>query len=313
MLRMRTGPPGLRTCAAILAAALVTGMAVSASAQAPARDPAAALKEINTWFAGQLKQAQDQKTAPDRNVLMAERLKRAKEAVAGMDPAKTDPAKCLDLAQLYQMAQMPKEMAAAASRFADTASDPEQKFQAQQLMVVGSAQTDDAAGIVRAVDAMKPTTPRQSYILAQYAAGPSDTVAEKLGAPAALEMLQKAEKRVDWEALKKYDAEQAAKNTGPNARAMSLHDAALASLAGARADILQSAGKKDEARAVLEQAVKQLGPDNRMAQSLESKLRLARLPGSMAPELKVDRKIGDFTSLAALRGKVVLLDFTAHW
>ena len=57
--------------------------------------------------------------------------------------------------------------------------------------------------------------------------------------------------------------------------------------------------------------IKNLGEGNPYARSMVRQMKLAKLPGSAAPELAVDNHYGEFSSLASMRGKVVLLDFTA--
>src|SRR5438309_309408 len=94
------------------------------------KDPEAALKGVNTWYSEQIKQAQADKKTPDYNGLMKERTAKAKAAVEGIDISMAEPAKCFAWAQLYQAAQMPKEMQAAAQRFVDSNPEPAAKFRA---------------------------------------------------------------------------------------------------------------------------------------------------------------------------------------
>jgi thiol-disulfide isomerase/thioredoxin len=50
-------------------------------------------------------------------------------------------------------------------------------------------------------------------------------------------------------------------------------------------------------------------PSHRIDQFLNMQLAI----GKSAPEIQADRSIGNFAGLASLRGKVVVLDFMAHW
>jgi hypothetical protein len=280
--------------------ALLAASALLARAASPT-DPTTALREINAWYADQQKKAQESKKQIDYQALMNERKAKAKAAVEGLDPAKTEPARCYDLALLYSMAEMPKEMVAAAQRFAASGPEPRKKFAAQQLMLYGYQTLGDAEGIVKALDEMVPPDAQTAAVTAaMIAGGYAQTVAEKMGATAALDLIRKAESRVPFNNLKTNEEKQIA-------------EYAVANIASGRADILSKAGRKDEALAVLEKGMKQFAPDSRWRKSLESKIKLAKLPGSPAPPLKSERSYGDFKGLEALRGKVVMLDFTAHW
>ncbi|MEP6755810.1 MAG: TlpA disulfide reductase family protein, partial [Chthonomonadales bacterium] len=87
----------------------------------------------------------------------------------------------------------------------------------------------------------------------------------------------------------------------------------IASIAMGRSALLEKDGKKSEAEAVKLDAIKKLGEGNTYARSMVSQMKLAKLPGSVAPELTVDHHYGEYSSLASMRGKVVVLDFTADW
>jgi len=285
---------------ALSAAVIAISMALVGRAQAPP-DPESALKEISTWYADQVKQARDKKTQIDFTKLLAERRAKAEAALKDVDPAKAEPAKCLALAQLYQIVEKEKEALAAAERFLTSNPEATPKYTAQQIVLAGYQTQGDADGLIRVLDQMKPPAPQLSAFLAssvarQYAV----TVAEKKGLQAGLDLLKRMEARVPFDQLKTPQE----KNIGSSA---------IASIAMGRSSLYEKAGKTAEAKAALEEAVKQLGAGNVYARQIESKLKLASIPGSPAPELKFDRHYGDFKDLASLKGKVVVLDFTAHW
>jgi peroxiredoxin len=125
-------------------------------------------------------------------------------------------------------------------------------------------------------------------------------VARKLGTQAGLDLLAKAEALVPFDQL-------TAGTDKANA------DQARASLAAGRADLLSGAGKHAEALAALKSARRKLPDGGPAARQIDTKLKQAALVGSVAPPLARERGYGDFAGLESLRGKVVLLDFTAHW
>ena len=285
-----------RTCALLMVAAMTLSTAVLA-----ADDPAAALKAVNDWYAAQLQKARDDKKVPDYRGLMAERTTKAREAAAKMDIAATEPAQCLALAQLYQVANMPKEAGVAASRYLTTNPEGRNRFAAQQIVLTACQANRDAEGICRILGEMKAPDNRTAANLAASAAQTyADTVAAKLGHQAALDLIAKLEAQVPFDKMTDARDKAAAEN-------------AIVQIALGRYDILKAKGDDAAALKALEDGVAKLGPDNRMARQLVGKINQSKLIGSPAPEIKKERGYGQFDSLAALRGKVVVLDFGAHW
>ena len=90
-------------------------------------------------------------------------------------------------------------------------------------------------------------------------------------------------------------------------------EAATYRLATSRAEILTGDGKTDEAIAALQGAKNRLPAGSRYIRPIEAQLVAAKLVGAPAPAIVRERGYGDFPGLAACKGKVVLLDFMAHW
>lgn len=291
---------------------LVASLAFAAKAP-PDKDPVALLKEINTWYSDQIKQARESKQQVNFQDIFKQRTEKAKAAVEGVDLAKEPAAKCLAWAELYQSAQMQKDMLAAATRF--VASNPEEKlkYQGQQMMLQGYASTEDADGIIKILSEIKaPDMRSAATLVSQVANNYAQTVSSKRGAKTALEMLSRLEAGVSIDELKKEDEKQKAA-AKPGARTFAFADYYVYAVANGKAEILDEAGKKDEALSLLTSAKEKLPADSPYVKPIESKLKLAKLPGSPAPELVQERGYGGFSSLASLKGKVVVLDFTAHW
>jgi len=290
------GKPAL----ALAALALLLSSACRLAA-APGGDPEAALKAINEWYSAQIRQAQDEKKTPDFRALVAERVAKAKAALEGVDIGGTEPAKCFALAQLYQIAGMTKEAGAAADRFLTSNPDARMKYSAQSLVLSGKQASGDAEGIVKLLDEMKPPDNRgAAYLAATTAATYSETVAAKLGPQAALDLIARVEGRVPFDQMTGQQDKQAA-------------EMAIVRIAIARSDLLQAKGDDAGALAALEAGKKRLSADSRVLRQIDSKIKQAALIGQPAPELKKDRQYGEFASLASLKGRVVVLDFGAHW
>jgi hypothetical protein len=282
---------------------------------APGRttNPETSLSEINAWYSDQLKKARDAKVQVDFAGLQKERTAKAKAAVAGVDVSKKPAAECLAWAQIYQAAQMQKEMLVAAARFVASNPDNKLKFQGQQIMLQGYQSTEDADGLIRVLSVIKAPDVRQSAMLAAQAANNyGETISSKRGAKTALDLISKLESGISVDELRKED-ETTRSQAKPGTRAFSLADYLTYALANGRSEILEGAGKKGEALSILATARQKLSTDSPYAKSIDGKLKLAKLPGSPAPELVQERGYGGFSSLANLKGKVVILDFTAHW
>lgn len=94
-----------------------------------------------------------------------------------------------------------------------------------------------------------------------------------------------------------------------------------ASLHCLKLDLMLQEGKKDEAIQGLKALRKKMeaypNSKNAMGQPptalIDSLLKKAEMADAPAPEITIDAKIGNFPGLKAWRGKVVIVDFFAHW
>ncbi|MFI5387033.1 MAG: peroxiredoxin family protein, partial [Fimbriimonadales bacterium] len=78
-----------------------------------------------------------------------------------------------------------------------------------------------------------------------------------------------------------------------------------------RIDILREAGQTQKAIAAIDEALP-TAPERLKVQLTTTRNQLT-LVGLPAPAIKFEKTHGAFTGLAALKGKVVVLDFFAHW
>ena len=180
------------------------------------------------------------------------------------------------------------------------------------MILSGMQQARDAEGILKLLSEIKPPSPSAVASLASMAAGSyARVIAQKLGPKAALELIDRMEAAVPFDELKKGEA--AAPPPPAGRVAFSQVEGTIYSIAMGRHDLLESDGKPEQALKALEDALSKLPEGSRYRSPIQSKLRLAKLPGSIAPELKQERGYGGFTSLESMRGKVVIVDFTAHW
>jgi thiol-disulfide isomerase/thioredoxin len=123
------------------------------------------------------------------------------------------------------------------------------------------------------------------------------------GAEKALAALEGAVGAVDLEAMARSD-DQIAVRQAPMLAFQ---------LARTRAELQMDAGRREEGLATMEAFIRTLDPSVPQHRQATSALAQMKLPGTAAPALNATHRYGNFSSLEELRGKVVLLDFFAHW
>lgn len=265
-------------------------------------DPEAELTALQARVTALIQESRDKKVPLDTKALIKERLERAKEDTKGIDPATVAPAKGLAWAQLFSIAQEPEKMRQAAERFLTSNPAPGPKLDAQIMILNGDVQAKDADAVLKLLKEMKPTSPQTAVRVASITAGSGvmSLITEKKGAAEALALLTQAESQVPFDQFK-TDLELKSK------------DLVIYTLTNARAEIFTKEGKTAEQIQTLEAGVKKLSPGSQYASALSSKINFVKVVGAPAPPLKRERGYGEFTSLEAYKGKVVVLDFMAHW
>jgi thiol-disulfide isomerase/thioredoxin len=263
-------------------------------------DPAKSYQEIVQWRTQQIKDAQDAKKTVDYRAVAKETTIRAKAAIEGVDAAKVDPAKGFDWARLFQLAQQPANVVAATDRFLSTNPIAPVKFTAQMMEVSAYAQQDDGAGLARVLNAIAPPDKLAAAEVATAAGNFASTIAEKAGAQTALDLLKKVEVQTPWT---EYSTPQEKKTA----------ESAAFGIASGRAEVLTAKGRQAEALEALDEGKKHLPSGSPYIRALDMQITAAKLPGTPAPTIVRERGYGDFPGLAACKGKVVLIDFMAHW
>ncbi|MBX3119444.1 MAG: TlpA family protein disulfide reductase [Fimbriimonadaceae bacterium] len=268
---------------------------------AQSQDPAQILKQIQEEYAAKVKEARDAGKAINTAELFADRKAKAQAAVKDVDPMHVEPAQGYAWAQLFQMAGEDHNACMAAERFLTSGPTSAAKYAAQQLMLSSCNNLGEAENVLNLLLAMKPESYPQKQSLALGAINLySDTVNGKLGLEKALRVFDRADELLD--------------NMEPETdqQKQSLESYKAASATG-RAELLYSADKKKEANAVLDRAIAKATPKSAGERNLKSAKTRMNLIGATAPTLDFERGYGTFSSLANLKGKVVIIDFFAHW
>ncbi|HQU18144.1 MAG TPA: TlpA disulfide reductase family protein [Fimbriimonadaceae bacterium] len=264
-------------------------------------NPAEVLKAINEYRASTIAKARESGTQLDLAAMNAEVLSRAKTAVEGVKIESIDAAEGYAWAQLFQLAEMPKMACDAAAKYLTTNPSSTQRYSAQFLMINSCNSLGEAHMVAELLTQMTPPNASAAASLASSTAYMfADTIHEKLGIAAALKALDDVEKLIPFATMTSENDQR-------------LADSARVGLTNSRAELLLAAGKKQEALASIDKTLALMKPENASVRTLTGlKTRIA-LVGSAAPALTFEKGYGEFAGLESLKGKVVLIDFFAHW
>ncbi len=264
-------------------------------------NPSESLKSINEYRTNKLKEAREAKTPVDFNALTAEVKSRAKVALKGVKVADVEAKDGLAWAQLASMAEEHKLACDFSMKFLKSSPSADERFTAQMLMMSSCNELGEADMLLMTLPTVKPTSKDTAYSLVQQTAYYfSETIANKMGAAEAVEAIDKAETTLNYAEFT-TDAEKK--------RA----EAIRYTVADAKASIWMDAGKKENALKVISTAISTLDPASPTIARLNAKKAQIDLLDAPAPTLSVERGYGAFTGLSNLKGKVVLIDFFAHW
>lgn len=297
-----------------LSALLLLSLALpSARLLGAADNPRAALEEIKKLRLEGLNAARATGKISNPTSFLSNATARARSAVAGVDPAKVEAADASAWQELFSMAGDYRGARAATQRWLASAQG-EEKFQAQMNLLNTDARLKDYRAMRQTFLEAQPTDATGRLRLALLANTFAVNILTNEGPAAALQVLKAGERALQGAAFTEVRQKDQAKW-------------ATEGLAESRKAIEENPGK--EADALLKARRAQLpslataaaagGATNSStaervaAARAERDARLAKLNGTAAPAIKAARTLGDFQGLPSLQGKVVLLDFFAHW
>jgi len=290
---------------------------------------------IQTMTTTEFAAAHDAKRDPDFPGIEAKMKAAAENAIKGLDPAKIDLKDAYDWAQLFRFAGRNKDVCDILHRFLATNPPADQKFNAEMLMMTSCNALGEADMLMSELKEVHPTDFAGGVNLVNQTAYMfADTIARhktRWDAIKTIDAVEKAIPNQDNQAVAKTMLENDKKRhqDNPNlpantksdeellkqfaATAQLQTDSAHFTLIQKKAELLNADGHKAEAVAALDDFVKTLAPDSALLKRVPLVKTQITLPGSVAPALAVERSYGNFPGLDALKGKVVVLDFFAHW
>ncbi len=324
----------------LLTAFAVLAVVGSAFAQ-QATDPIAAVKELRELRTKLFTEASAGGGQIDLNSISAKVKARADEMIKGIDLDKIEAKDAYGWAQLYSAAGKFTEACDLAKKFLTTSPEPTQRYQAQSLMMQACNSLGEAGELQAILKDVRVPTPTLSSSLASVTVYTYvDTIVSKLGLDAGMATLDDVEKNLVYEAPADYakrmlaiqkqratSGNAAATITDPNAKAKTDEERLkeLEIQAGQaqtstkflfvdkRSELLAHAGQKDKAIDTLKTFIATLPEANPVRKSANGALTRMTLEGSPAPAIASERAYGTFAGLESLKGKVVLVDFFAHW
>lgn len=276
----------------VLVALAVTAIAVT-------QGPADVLKQITEFRTAKMKEGI--RSQEQFDALQAEVKKMALAALNGVDLKKVDAKDALAWAQVASMAGEHKTTCDLCQTYLKSNPSSADKFTAQMLMLSSCNALGEADMLIMMVPAVNPDSKERALSLATSTAFTfADTVKDKEGVDTALKLIEAVEAKIP---VDQFTTDQ------EKARLAS----ARYNIVDAKATMLLDAGRKDAALATLDAGVKLFPEGDANGKRLTTKRNQITIINSVAPVLAVEKTIGSFPGLEGLKGKVVLVDFFAHW
>jgi thiol-disulfide isomerase/thioredoxin len=313
---------------ALCFAALISACAF---AQTPAKD---ALKAITEHRMKVLTEAR-QSGKPVNIAVLNEGVKaKAEELIRGVEVSKVAPGDSYDWAQVFGMAGKHKEVCDLCTKFLTTNPSAEVRFSVQMLMMNSCNALGEGDMLIMTLHDIRPANAIMGRNLASYTARDyADTIAKTKGLDEALKSLDQVLAKMPSDdhkanAQRMLDAAKVREASNPPATApkpdadrlaqfeltsRSTEAASKYSVIDKKADLLKAAGRGSEARALLKSFAASLDPSLPIARTVNANLKQMEMVGMPAPVLNVERGYGEFKGLESLKGKVVIIDFFAHW
>ena len=270
-------------------------LSVAVAAAAASANPAATLRELQ-----QERTQRTREATPDYKRIDADIAAKAAAAVSGVDPSTVELAQARSLAGLFTLAEQHDKARTLLKRLLATTLSDDARLQAEMDYMMACVRLNDGEEVYRTLKAMR-IEPSFAANLGSFFGGTyHHYVFNARGAKGCLEIIDRIEPLIP---------------DGPfaNDEARKSNGWARRQIAAAKALYLSESGRRDEAVAVLDRALETLDHDIFRREGLRGDRQRYLLLGLPAPQIAVDRTHGAFAGVEAYRGKVLILEFTAHW
>jgi thiol-disulfide isomerase/thioredoxin len=279
-----------------LAAIFVCTFTIAAVA---AEKPQTTLNAITKLRVDRLAEAKAANKRPDFAAISAEATAKAKAGVKDVDPASVELAEAQPWYDLFVAAQDYNGARTVAQRWWEKAMG-EEKFNAQLALMSADYRLKDMRSLAQTLGEIKPPNAAGAIRLASLANGYVLSALTQADKETAMKVLSAGEAAVPKQDFSDDNQRALAKRVGEQ-------------LAKTRKVIEENPGKEAE---VLEKD-RRSALANASAAAAEAKeardAKLIKLTGTDATDFKPRNVLGEFKGLEDLKGKVVMLDFFAHW
>lgn len=243
--------------------------------------------------------AERAKERPNFREMNARIAAKARELIKDVNPESTPVDGALDYATVFLSAGNPAGAQRLAARVLESKPNQSRRNQAHFVLVDVFSSSFNLREIFNNLNPVRPTNKAEAVELAQAVGGLGEYLVPTNDAVLVQDLIFRSGTFL----RSSYFNGEAEQTELANLRA---------GLLSARIGVLRSVGQDKRALAILNQSLATV-PEGFVRRGLLSTKTQLELIGSEAPSLNMDRKYGEFTSLADMKGKVVLLDFFAHW
>lgn len=282
------------------------GAALLASFAFAAGDPDEVLSAITRYRQNAAAEAQKSGKPANAADINAKVKQMAIDAIKDVDPATVEPGKAYSWARLFAQADKYEDIHALCERFQTTNPTEQLSYSAHYLCLQAFDRLKAYDDAVETMAAMPLPDDTSAYSVAMMAANTfAPAISKSQGPAAANRMLDGIEKRLP----EKAESE----------KTQQYIDTARAYIIIARAKIVSEEKGADAALAYLtdkSNATENAGVKGVLAsniRSMKADVTMKALLHNPVPAFETGRVVGAFKGLPALRGKVVILDFFAHW
>lgn len=269
-------------------------------------DPDAALAAINKYRTDALAQAQEAKKQVNFQEVTANIKEMALEAIKDLDIGKVEPSKAYSWAQLFVHAQKFEEVHHLCMTFQTTNPSEQDSYNAHFLCLQAFNVLKAYGEGAKTISTIPLPNADGAVTVAMYASQIfAPGVAKEQGYDAAKTMLDGLDARISLK--------------GDDEEGQQRLDTAHAYITMAQANLLKDKQGVSDAIEYLKTKTTETTSEaiSKMyagtIRSMNAELTREKLKGNTAPAIEFTKEIGGFAGLEAWKGKVVIVDFFAHW
>lgn len=283
----------------LLTIALIGGLGLSHLLLAGQIDPVARANALEAERQQRIMDAIKGGSSEDLSSIDDDVAAKAKREIARVDPGTVEPSQAFGWAKLFHVARAYQGERRLLERYLGT--NPRDRFAAQLALLMTCVELKDGRGLAENLAKVGPESDPDKWTLASLLGGTYHyTIRDGIGPKATIDAIDRVAAMIP---RAPYASDEARKSCGWARR----------QLADAKALYLVESGDVATAIALLDEAIRTLDKDVYRVAELNDVKKRYEMIGKAAPPLPANRSHGQYVDLWSLRGKVVVLDFTAHW